>query len=69
MKKSELKIFYAGGLNEDLDNELERVLGAFGYERWASGLEIESGVRDIAFDRSGHNTTDAEGDKVFRMPT
>ena len=51
LKKNELKVFYTGGLNEDMDAELERVLGVFGYERWASGMEIGTEIRDLAFTR------------------
>lgn len=50
MKKGELKIYYKGELNQDLDNALERVLESFGYKRWASGMNAE-GIRDLAFDK------------------
>jgi hypothetical protein len=66
LKENELKIFYSGGLNQDLDNAIEKLLGAFGYERWASGMDKDD-VRDLAFDRYGHNIIDSEGDRVFRM--
>jgi len=67
LKPNELKIFYSGGLNKDLDDAIERLLGAFGYEIGASGIEIETGIRDLAFSRYGYNTTDLEGDRVFRF--
>jgi len=51
LKDDELKIFYGGGLDEDLDTYLENALSQLGYSRWASGYEIESGVRDLAFDK------------------
>lgn len=51
LKKNELKIYYKGELNCYLDQALEDVLKDFGYERWASGLNMISNVRDLAFDK------------------
>ena len=67
LKENELKIFYSGGPNKDLEDKLKELLGAFGYDMWASGMDIQTGVRDLAFDRYGYNIIDNEGDKVFRF--
>jgi len=52
MKRDELKIFYAGGLNENLDKKLTNLLKEFGYKRWASGMNLKTLIRDLAYDRS-----------------
>uniref|UniRef100_A0A6H2A0Z4 Uncharacterized protein n=1 Tax=viral metagenome TaxID=1070528 RepID=A0A6H2A0Z4_9ZZZZ len=46
-----MKVFYSGGLNEELDKAIVDCLKEFGYKRWASGMEIESQVRDLVFDK------------------
>ena len=50
VKENELKVFYAGGLDEVLDDAIEECLKPFGYSRWASGQEIETEIRDLAFE-------------------
>ena len=50
MKKGELKVYYKGELNQELDKALEKTLKSFGYKRWASGMDAE-GIRDLAFDK------------------
>ena len=54
LKDGELKIFYQGDLNVELDKALESVLKKFGYERWASGMSM-NWVRDLAFDKKVEN--------------
>jgi len=51
MKETELKVFYAGGLNKELDTALEQCLAKFGYKIRASGQELGINVRDLAFDK------------------
>jgi len=55
MKQGDLTIYYKDkeGVNPELDLALERVLSAFGYKRWASGINAIDKVRDIAFDKGG----------------
>lgn len=48
--KKELKIYYSGKLNEELDEDLEDLLGKYGYKRWASGYNLEENIRDLAFE-------------------
>ena len=67
LKTGELKIFYEGEINAHLDEELRKVLGAFGYETWASGVDLIDNVRDLAFELCGEKLIDHEGDPVFRM--
>lgn len=50
MKKGELKVYYEGEVNQELDKVLEKVLKPFGYERWASGISKDF-ERDLAFDK------------------
>ena len=45
-----LKVVYDGGLNVDLDKALEDCLIKFGLKRWASGMELDTQKRDLAFD-------------------
>ena len=47
----ELKIYYTGGLDEDLDNKLRKFLKTLGYKSWASGMDLTTGTRDLAFDK------------------
>ena len=68
LKKGELKVFYEGEINAHLDEELRKVLGAFGYESWANGVDHIDRVRDLAFELCGEKTIDSESDPVFRMP-
>jgi len=51
LEKDELKIFYnvPDGINSELDTAIEELFSKFGYERWASGIALDSNVRDIAF--------------------
>ena len=53
MKKNELKVYYTSpdGVNEKLDKAIEKALAPFGFKMWASGMEIESMIRDLAFDK------------------
>lgn len=44
-----LKVHYSGGLNQELDKAIETCLKEFGYQRWASGMDLH-GIRDLAFD-------------------
>jgi len=53
VKEDELKVLYryAQGIDMKLDKALKDCLKEFGYKCWASGMEIESQVRDLAFDK------------------
>ena len=54
LKEGELRIFYhtgESGIDAFFEGWMETALKAFGYKRWASGMEIETGVRDIAFEK------------------
>lgn len=50
MQVTKLKITYNGGqVNIELDKAIEVAVKPFGYLRWASGYNIETGWRDIVF--------------------
>lgn len=51
LREGELKVYYKGALNRNLDRALEEALKKFGYERWASGMNLLESVRDLAFTR------------------
>lgn len=52
MKPNELKIYYGGGINKELDEALRECVKPFGYEEWASGQTmVGPQVRDLAFDK------------------
>ena len=40
-----------GNLNPDFDRAMKALAADYGLEFWASGMELESGKRDLAFDR------------------
>ena len=45
-----VKVIYDGGLNVGLDKALEDCLSKFGFFRWASGMNLQTMERDLAFD-------------------
>ena len=53
MKEDELKVLYryAQGIDMKLDKALVDCLEEFGYKRWACGMEVETKIRDLAFDK------------------
>lgn len=46
----QIRVFYDGPLDADLDNEIESSLREIGYQRWASGFDFTNNQRDLAFD-------------------
>lgn len=51
LKPGEIKIFYQEeSPNENLDEDLEKLLDKHGFKRWASGYDLIDRVRDLAFD-------------------
>ena len=54
IKLGAIKIFYRMSddfyIDQKLDAALERCLRDLGYERWASGVDM-NGTRDLAFDK------------------
>ena len=48
-KEIKLKIEYGGGLDEKLDNILEKILKDFGWRFEGSGFDFETDIRDLAF--------------------
>ena len=49
-REQELRIYYNGKLDPELDDALRKTLSQFGYKGWASGYDLVSHVRDLAFD-------------------
>jgi hypothetical protein len=47
-----LKVYYSGNVDLELDQALEKCLSQFGFKRWASGCNIITGERDLAFDNN-----------------
>ena len=45
----EVKIYYDGGLNTELDSLFEKTLKPLGLRRWASGMNMVTQERDLAF--------------------
>ena len=37
----------------EVDEALEKALKPFGYKRWASGFNLNTRIRDLAFDKKG----------------
>lgn len=51
MKKIKLKVIYDSPLNVELDEAIEKTLKEFGFKRWASGMDMEEHLRDLAFEK------------------
>jgi hypothetical protein len=48
-----VKIYYLDKdrkINQELDNDLEKILLKHGLKRWASGIDMTTGERDLAFE-------------------
>ena len=48
--KKKLIIKY-DGFHEEMEKELEALLERYGWHRWASGRNLETGIRDIAYEK------------------
>ena len=47
----QIKVTYRGGeVNLELDKRIKEALEAIGAKWYASGMEIDTGIRDICFD-------------------
>ena len=49
MKKS-IKVTYDGELSGRLDDKIIKAMSGIGYELWASGYDMTTNIRDLAFD-------------------
>lgn len=45
-----LRVYYDGGIDPVLDKALEGFLLGYGLRRWASGINLGTNERDLAFD-------------------
>lgn len=61
-RKNQLRVHYDCpndgpdvGIDVGLDSAIEIAIKPFGYRRWASGYEMETGIRDLAFDKKENN--------------
>ena len=54
MKIRELKIYYkADGINSEFDKKIKTFLSdEFDLNNWASGIDTQTNVRDLAFSRA-----------------
>jgi len=50
LEEGQLRVYYGGPLDRDLDIDIEECLKRYGFCRWASGYNLEEGVRDLAFE-------------------
>ncbi len=54
IKKGELRVYYGSDdINTEMDRAIEKAIEPFGYQQWASGYELGTATRDLAFDKSG----------------
>ena len=56
LKKGELRVFYRcedESEMQDLDNHLIAMLKSFNCGFWASGTDLTTGVRELAFEKKG----------------
>jgi len=60
LRKNELRVYYQTGTNVSvgfkLDRAIEKALAKFGYRRWDSGVEPQTGVRNLSFDKIEEQT-------------
>jgi len=53
LKEGELKVYYQGDLDPELDEALRKVLRPFGYKEWVSGYFFEGKVWDTEYCKEG----------------
>ena len=52
LKENEFRIYYKiKGRLVNFEKELEKLFEKYGYKRWASGYDLNSGVRDLWFEK------------------
>jgi len=60
LKQDELRIYYQGKPNYEMEDELKPILGKYGYHMWASGFDLEDKIRDLAFDKEKHGVDEED---------
>lgn len=60
MVKKELRVKYDGPIDPMIDHAIEEAIAPFGFRRWASGVNMEDGKRDLAFDQDLNDSSDKE---------
>jgi len=52
VQENEIKIYYKHkeGIVSEWDSIIEAALSTLGFKRWASGFNLITGIRDLAFD-------------------
>lgn len=48
--KREVKVFFHSFVDYELEDKIDRFFETLGFKRWASGLDVTTGVRDIAYE-------------------
>lgn len=61
LEHNQMRIYFGSDyrMNVEFEKELEAFLKQYGFSWWASGTEVGTGIRDIAFDMlnsPGHKT-------------
>jgi hypothetical protein len=51
----ELRVHYTGGLNVELDKAIREALNPFGLHDCDSGMDLTTGIRDLAFDEENED--------------
>lgn len=51
MKDGEIEVYYKGPLDKGIDQSIESCLEKLGYKMWASGYNLDEGVRVLNFDK------------------
>lgn len=49
-KDIDLRVYYTGNLDEELDNAIRDCLSKFNLTQWASGYDLVNNKRDLAFE-------------------
>lgn len=60
-EKLVVKYTIPDGIAPELDKALIKLLKAHGWHWWASGTDLETGERDLAFDRGPANSLPSPG--------
>ena len=60
----QLKVYYwpeNNQIHQNIDDAIEKALEPFGFERWASGYNLEENCRDLSFDSLNRNNKEVRG--------
>ena len=52
LKSGELRVYYSGDLiDTGIEEAIEKVVESYGMKFWASGMDMETNVRDVCYEK------------------